>query len=88
MSIKNKNERFESVDEFYDNLERGGEIEFQYKGKHYAITHSSKGIHLIEAYNNESERIFKTPEDLGEYKVFGEKIKDIITKADVHFRCF
>lgn len=88
MNIKDKTDRFESINEFYDNIERGGEVEFSYKERDFSITHSGDGIHFIEANNYESERIFKNAKELGEFEVLGEKIKDLIIIADIRFRCF
>ncbi len=88
MDIKNKYDNFDSILEFYDNLNRGGEIEFRYENINYSITHSEEGIHFIEAYNEESEKIFSSPEELGELEINGRKIVDIIIEVQIIFRCF
>ena len=45
---------FETLDELYDNIRRGGEIEFIYDDKNYSITHAEGEIYVMEQYNNSS----------------------------------
>jgi len=77
-----------NITELYDNISRGGEIEFTYKNKNYSITHSKEAIHVMEAYNYDSEMIYKNPSDIGEYSVEGEHLKDFFDKVIITFRCF
>ncbi|NOU73611.1 hypothetical protein GC098_19660 [Paenibacillus sp. LMG 31458] len=86
--IKNPKDKFETLEEFYDNLNRGGEIEFEYHGKEYAITHSKVGICIYEAEKIGTEVICKDVEDIGEYLVGTVKLKTIVMEINVTFRCF
>lgn len=86
--IKNPDDKFETIEEFYDNLRRGGEVEFEYQGQEYSITHSDLGIHISEAYRPETEAIYKDAEGVGEYLIGTEPLKSIIFKAKITFRCF
>lgn len=79
---------FTSFDELCDNIERGGEIEFRHNGKHYSITHSPQGIHVMEAYNYDSEKVYKAAKEVGEYIIDNNKIKDIVKELYITFRCF
>ena len=54
-----------SIIELYNNIARGGEIEFTYANKNYSITHSKKGIHVMEFYNYSTEKIYQNPTDIG-----------------------
>ena len=83
-----KEENFKTLEELYDNISRGGEIEFTYNDKQYSITHSNKGIHVMEAYNYSTEQIYTRPEEIGECLIGGEKLKDILDEMVVTFRCF
>ena len=55
MRIKNNNDNFESVEEFIDFLNRGGEVEFRFNNRIYSITHGYKHLYFIEQYNALSE---------------------------------
>ena len=77
-----------NITELYDNIFRGGEIEFTYNDKQYSITHSDEGIHVMEAYNYSSERIYQNSDEIGEYIIDGKKLKNILDNAEITFRCF
>ena len=86
--FKNNDETFESVEEFIDNLERGGEIEFTYKNKTYAITHPYGKPMFYEAYNEASQKTFDSIEELLNHQIGSERISDIVTFIQPFFRCF
>ena len=86
--IKGINEGFSSIDEFIDNISRGGEIEFEYENKKYSIVHSPIGIHVAEAYNEDSEKTYIQPSDVIEYRIKGKSLGSIITEIKIDFRCF
>ncbi|MBQ8526597.1 MAG: hypothetical protein IJ460_07780 [Clostridia bacterium] len=77
-----------NITELYDNISRGGEIEFTYKDKQYSITHSNEGIHVMEAYNYLTERTYQSSYEIGEYIIDGEKLKDFFDNVEITFRCF
>lgn len=79
---------FETLDELYDNIRRGGEIEFIYDDKNYSITHAEGEIYVMEQYNSASIIKYTKPEDVGEYIVAGKKIKEILNELIIVFRCF
>jgi hypothetical protein len=86
--IKGNNEKFESLDEFIDNLSRGGEIEFIYKDKKYSIIHPDGKLSFLEQHNEESFIDFNDIHELLEYSIENNKIKDIVTEIEPFFRCF
>ena len=77
-----------TIVELYDNISRGGEIEFTYNDKQYSITHSNEGIHVMEAYNYSTEIVYQSPGEIGEYIIDGEKLKDFFVNVEITFRCF
>jgi len=79
---------FKSAEELIYNLQRGGEVEFEYDAKEYSITHIPDGIVISQAYNDDTEKVYETVEDVLGYEINGKKLGDIIHKLDVTFRCF
>ena len=79
---------FSSAEELYENLSRGGEVEFTYNGKAYSITHPEGKITILEAYNYDTHKKYSRPEDVGEYPIGDKKLKDIVPEIKVTFRCF
>ena len=86
--IKGDTDKFDSLDEFIDNINRGGEIEFIFNEKEYSISHSKSSISFIEQGKKDSLRNFKNVNELLEYKVDNQKISDIVTLIQPLFRCF
>jgi hypothetical protein len=86
--IKGNYKKFNNLDEFIDNLSRGGEIEFIYKNKKYSITHPEGKLCFIEQNNIISERIFYNIQELLKYTIEDEKIENIVTEIQPSFRCF
>lgn len=86
--IKENNERFESVEEFIYNMQRGGEVEFLYNYKKYSITRQDTAMYLIEIGNIESERKFTEINDLLNFNINNCTFREVITKIEPYFRCF
>jgi hypothetical protein len=82
------NNNFKSLEELIDNIARGGEVEFEYNREQYSITHSPKGIHIMQFYKYETESIFKTPNEIAGYQLGDELLGDVIERLNVVFRCF
>lgn len=83
-----ENSNFTSVEELIDNVARGGEIEFEYAGKQYSISHSSEGIHIMQFYNYSTEQIYKLSSEIVEYKINDKNLGSIVRDLIVTFRCF
>lgn len=80
---------FTSLDEFLNNISRGGEVEFIYEGRAYFVGLTENGAHIVyEQGNDLSECIYTVPEDVCLYRIGEETLGDIITKAIITFRCF
>ena len=94
---------FESISDFKQCMEWGGETEFEWKGKSYSITRdengkisASEGCYEKEGkyYNVLSNTVFDpndslvadTPDEILEYIVGGDRLRDVITQVEVLYR--
>jgi len=79
---------FYNINDFVECLNGGCEVEFQYEGKSYWITHNKKGIIVYEAYNEASEKQYKNSVDALGYP-FGEKcLSDVFFDVKIISRSF
>ena len=79
-----EHENFESQSEFKICLIRGGEVQFIWEVKQYTTSKVIGGKFFIaEAYNEETEVVYDTAEELLDYVVGGDKLRDVITKVKV-----
>ena len=72
--------RFETISEFQERLIRGGEPVFEWNGVRYGVCFAGGG-YCIARTDGSCERIYNTPDELLEYMVDGERLRDIITKV-------
>ena len=72
--------RFETVSEFRECTVRGGEPVFEWNGVRYGVCFAGGG-YCIARTDGSCERIYNTPDELFEYMVDGERLRDIITKV-------
>ena len=86
--IKNDNDNFESVDEFIDTINRGGEIEFEYRKIKHSITHSAEKIYYVEMGNEISLAEFNNIAELLRFKILGKEIQEIVLEMRPFFRIF
>lgn len=77
--------RFKSILEFKECIIRGGEPVFEWGGVRYGVCFAGGG-YCIAHTDGSCERIYNTPDELWEYMVNGERLRDIITKVYVVFR--
>lgn len=85
---KDNNDMFDSLEEFMDNLERGGEVEFTYNHANYSITHASGMIIFIKIGDSDSIREFEGVNKLLEHKVDGVPMRGIVKDIKPYFRTF
>lgn len=78
--------RFETISEFKWCVECGGEIEFEWKGTLYTITHPEGMINISEAWKPETEKWCATADEALEYRIDGVRLRDIITQVEVKAR--
>ena len=72
-------ESFVNFDELKSNIERGGEIEFIYHGKHFSITHFEENgqhkVSVMQAYNYDSEKVYDIAKTSNIRRVFARRAK-------------
>ena len=73
---------FKTISEFHDCIVRGDEPVFEQNGVRYGVCFAGGG-YCIAHTGGSCERIYNTPDELLEYMVDGERLRDIITKVRV-----
>ncbi len=63
-----------------------GEVEFEWKGVSYSISHYNDKISICEAYKQETEVFCDTADEILEYMVGEDRLRDVITQVMVSFR--
>lgn len=90
-------QHFESISDFKWCMNSGGEVQFHWKGKSYSITHVDGGIEIGEGYyikdgknynalshteyDFSGDILSEDVDEILEYSVGGDKLRDIITKV-------
>ena len=82
-TINNGTEKFESLKEFVDHLNRGDEIEFRYENHIYMITHPNGKLALYEPNNESSEYQLESIIDLLNFKIGSNQIRNIVEEFEV-----
>ncbi len=77
---------FETISEFKWCVDCGGEVEFEWKGTLYTITHPEGMINISEAWKPETEQWCATADEALEYMIDGVRLRDIITQVEVKAR--
>jgi len=92
-----EDDRFKTISEFKDCMIRGGEVEFFWKGIHYCVfgklrkNYESPEQMLVCLAGDLTEEEGKemwcdTADDLLEYRVGGDRLRDVITQVKVWAR--
>lgn len=82
----NNDGRYDSAEDLIADINEGNEIEFSYNGKMYSITYWEDSICIIEFYQDDTEKLYKTAEELvNDYTLQGHVLKDIIQDIEVVF---
>lgn len=80
----NYSNRFKTLYDFTDSLNRGGEIQFDWNEKSYSLTPCANNeFAFCEAYKPETEIMCKDTNEVLELIVDGQKLREIITKVTV-----
>lgn len=75
---------FKTISEFKWCIYDGGEVEFVWNDKTFSVTRDENGIlGICEAYKQETEKECKDADEVLEYMIDGERLRDIITKVEV-----
>ncbi|MEI3542117.1 MAG: hypothetical protein V8P98_04855 [Acutalibacteraceae bacterium] len=75
--------RFVTINDFKWCMKYHGEVDFEWKNKRYSITHRTFGISISEANKQETEKICKDADEVLEYMVGEDRLRDVITKVTV-----
>ena len=75
--------RFVSISDFKECMRWHGEIEFIWNGVRYGITPDKDRIAIYVARQQESEKIFDTADEVLEYMVGTDRLRDVITQVTV-----
>lgn len=80
-------DRFVSISDFKDCMRWHGEVEFTWKGIDYSVTPTIDGkISISHSRLQETEQLCDTPDEVLEYMVGEDRLRDVITQVEVHFR--
>lgn len=75
--------RFVSISDFKWCMSCGGEVEFDWAGQKYGVSHLKEKI-IIYLYNQpDTTRYFSTADDALEYMVGNDRLRDVITQVTV-----
>ena len=91
MYIKNEHileyPNYNGIDDFKESLIYGKEIEFRWNGVDFTVEYeNNKTFSICEAYKPETEKVFKTVDELLNFKIFDDCLRDIITKVEIMWR--
>lgn len=79
--------KYDNINDFKESLINGREIEIRWKEIDFTIEYEQDNTFSIcEAYKPETEKSFKTIDELLNFKIFGESLCNIITKAEIMWR--
>ena len=77
--------RFKTIDDFKWCIHRGGEVELMWKGIHFGIIRygidNKITIYLWDQPG--TEQVFDSTDDALEYRVGGDRLRDVITQVTV-----
>ncbi|MFA9379902.1 MAG: hypothetical protein ACERKO_02465 [Acetanaerobacterium sp.] len=79
-------DRFSSISEFKWCVNDGGEIGFAWKGKTYDVSRIGNKVRISESLKQETEQLYNTPDELLEYWVGDDRLRDAISKVEVLYR--
>lgn len=78
--------RFVSISDFKNCMKRHGEVEFSWDGIVYSISHYDGKISISHSRCPETEMRRETADEILEYLVGGNRLRDIIKEVTVIYR--
>lgn len=81
-SMQDSQNRFKTISEFKDCIIRGGEPVFSWNGTKYGVCLHEDGYCIADIYGD-NEKICTSPDDVLEYIVCGDRLRDVITQVIV-----
>ncbi len=79
-------DHFETISDFKWCINNGGEVELEWKGVTYDIAHPNGKILIAEANKEETALWADTVDEVLEYNVGGDHLRDVITKVELIYR--
>lgn len=79
-------DKFSTISEFKWCVNDGGEIGFAWRGKTYDVSRITNKIGISESLKQETEKLYDTADELLEYLVGGDRLRDVITQVEVLYR--
>lgn len=73
--------RFKTISELKESMRYGAEVVIEWKGIEYGIWSESGGIRITT--DHAPEQVFHSVDDALEYRVGGDRLRDIITEVEV-----
>ncbi len=74
---------FKTISDFQECLIRGGEVVFSWNGTTYAVSSYAGKLGISEAYKQETEKLCDTTDEVLEYIVGSDRLRDVITQVTV-----
>ena len=98
-----EDDHFKTINEFKCCIDDGGEVEFEWKGKSYSVTHPEGRINIGEGCYSKDGKYYNvtshteyvplegdlwadTADEILEYRVSGDRLRDVITQVKVWSR--
>jgi len=78
--------RFKTISDFKWCINDGGEVEFIWKGKPYSITHPDGKISICQGSNYSEAVDVNEADELLDYSLGEDKLRDVITQVEVLYR--
>mgnify|MGYP003501602861 FL=1 len=75
--------QFVTISDFKTCMRWHGEVEFTWNGITYNITHRKDKISISVSYRQETEKLCDTADEVLDYMVGEDRLRDIITKVTV-----
>lgn len=75
--------RFTTISDFQTCMRWHGEVEFLWNGVHYSITPRNGKIAISHSALRETERLFRSSDEILNYMVGEDRLRDVITKVTV-----
>ena len=88
LTINEDANQFKTLSEFKSSMSRGGDVEFKWKGTNYTLSsvwpNEKMKFSIGPCTRVEKDcTVYDTVDELLEYKVGGDKLRDIITQAEI-----
>ncbi len=78
--------RFVTISDFKTCMQYHGETEFMWKGITYSVTHYNGNIAISHSRRQDTEMQRKTADEILEYMVGEDRLRDVITQVAVLYR--